>query len=271
MIDPAWFKPTLIATILALLWTVESIAPQFIDRRRRLSHSAHNLALGLLNAMVLSVVFAAALVAAAEWSAATGFGLLHRLAAPAWIEWPAAIILLDLWMYCWHVISHKVPLLWRFHSVHHSDAEMDASSALRFHTGEIVLSATARLAVLPLLGASPMQLLTYELIFHPVILFHHSNVRLPAGIDRLLRGVIVTPWMHWVHHSREQVETDSNFGSVFSWWDRLFGNFRLREDPSTIRLGLDGYEPHEWRRLDGMLLSPFRHRREDGREDGHHE
>lgn len=266
MTDSTLFKPAIIATALALLWTLESVAPQFIDRRQRLSHNLHNLALGLLNAALLSVVFATALVAAAEWSALTGFGLLHRLTAPAWVEWPMAIILLDLWMYGWHVVNHKIPLLWRFHSVHHSDAEMDASSALRFHTGEIVLSAMARLAVLPLLGVTPIQLLGYEMILQPVILFHHSNVRVPAGVDRVLRCVIVTPWMHWVHHSRYRPETDSNYASVFSWWDRLFGSFRLREDPDTINLGLDGYSPDEWRRLDGMLMSPFR-RRDDNHEE----
>lgn len=267
MNELALYKPAVVVAALATLWTLESIAPEFIDRRRRLSHNANNLALGLLNAGLLSVLFATALVASAEWSAATGFGLLHRLDVPAWVEWPMAIILFDLWMYGWHVANHKIPLLWRFHSVHHSDAEMDASSAVRFHTGEIVLSATARLAVLPLLGMTPVQLLVYEIILQPIILFHHSNVRVAAGLDRVLRCVIVTPWMHWVHHSRYQPETDSNYSSVFSWWDRLFRSFRLREDPSTIRLGLDGYSPREWRRLDGMLLSPFRPRRGDSRED----
>ncbi len=253
-------KPALVAAALALLWTLETVAPQFTGRQRRLSHYGHNLALGLLNVAVVSVVFATALVAAAEWSAATGSGLLHRLQAPAWIEWPLAILLLDLWMYLWHRLNHRVPLLWRLHSVHHSDAEMDASSASRFHTGEIILSSLARLVVLPVLGVTPLQLLGYELLLQPVILFHHSNVRLPAKFDQALRTVIVTPWMHWVHHSRYQPETDSNFASVFSWWDRLFGSFRLRDDPNTISLGLDGYELQEWRNIDGMLQSPFKDR-----------
>lgn len=254
-------KPAIIAAALALLWMLETVVPQFTGRSRRLSHYGHNLALGLLNVALVSLVFATALVASAEWSAARGLGLLHRIDAPAWVAWPLAILLLDLWMYLWHRLNHKVPLLWRLHSVHHSDAELDASSASRFHTGEIVLSSLARLAVLPLLGVTPAQLLLYELILQPVILFHHSNVRLPARLDQALRTVIVTPWMHWVHHSRYRPETDSNFASVFSFWDRLFGSFRLREDPSGISLGLDGYEPQEWRTIAGMLRSPFRARR----------
>lgn len=253
-------KPALIAAALALLWTLETVMPQFSGRERRLSHYGHNLALGLLNAAVVSILFATALVASAEWSAAMGLGFLHRLNAPAWLEWLLAIFLLDLWMYLWHRLNHSVPLLWRLHRVHHADAEMDASSASRFHTGEIVLSSLARLAVLPLLGVTPAQLLGYELLLQPVILFHHSNLRLPSRLDAALRTVIVTPWMHWVHHSRYQPETDSNFASVFSCWDRLFGSFRLREDPGSISLGLDGYEPQEWRSVGGMLRSPFRAR-----------
>jgi len=256
----ALYKPALIAAALALLWTLETVVPEFIERRQRPSHYAHNLVLGLLNALLLSLVFAAALVGVAEWAAHSGFGLLHWSTLPAWVEWPLAILMLDLWMYLWHRANHKIPLLWRFHSVHHSDAEMDASSAVRFHTGEIVFSALARLAVLPLLGITSMQLVVYELILQPVILFHHSNVRVPERLDRVLRCIIVTPWMHWVHHSDYQPETDSNYSSVFSWWDRIFRSFRLRTDPGTIRLGLKGYQRNEWRRLDGMLLSPFRRR-----------
>lgn len=253
-------KPALVAAALALLWTLEGVSPQFTDRQRRLSHYGHNLALGLLNAAVVALVFAAALVAAAEWAAARGVGLLHVLRLPTWLAWPLALLLLDLWMYAWHRLNHHVPLLWRLHSVHHSDAEMDASSASRFHTGEIVLSSLARLLVLPLLGVTPLQLLTYELLLQPVILFHHSNLRIAPRLDRMLRAVLVTPWMHWVHHSRHQPETDSNFASVFSWWDRLFGTFRLRDDPSGIALGLDGYAEVEWRTLRGMLRSPLRSR-----------
>ena len=255
-------KPALIAAALAVLWTLETVVPQFAGRQRRLSHYGHNLALGLLNAALVSVLFAAALVQSMEWSSARALGVLHQLQMPAWVAWPLAIVLLDLWMYLWHRLNHRVPLLWRLHSVHHSDAELDASSASRFHTGEIVLSSLARLAVLPLLGVTPPQLLCYELLLQPVILFHHSNVRVPARLDQVLRTAIVTPRMHWVHHSRLPVETDSNFASVFSCWDRLFGSFRLREDPTTIALGLEGYAQPEWRSIAGMLRSPFRRMRD---------
>ncbi|MFP4204132.1 MAG: sterol desaturase family protein [Opitutales bacterium] len=252
------YKPAFVAAVLALLWTLEAVAPEFLERRQRASHSAHNLALGLLNAALLAIGFAAMLVAVAEWSSAAEFGLLHRFELPVWVKWTAAILLFDLWMYIWHRANHLVPVLWRFHSVHHSDAEMDASSAVRFHSIEIVLSVVARLLVVPLLGVTPLQLVAYEMILQPVILFHHSNVKMPPRLDRALRFIIVTPWMHRVHHSQYRPETDSNFSSVFSWWDRIFRSFRLRRDPGTIKLGLQGYSREEWRRLDGMLLSPFK-------------
>ncbi len=251
-------KPVIAAAMLAVLWTLEGVAPLFPGRRQRWSHALANVGLGLLNAAVASAIFAAATLAVSEGARGAGFGLLHWLAAPPWLSWVFAIVLFDAWMYGWHRLNHAVPVLWRFHSVHHSDEELDVTSALRFHTGEIVLSSAARLAVVPLLGMTITQLLVYEMILLPIILFHHSNVRVPRRLDRALRAVIVTPWMHWVHHSRERPETDSNFSSVLSVWDRAFRTFRLRTDPSTIDLGLGGYHRSRWRTLPGMLASPFR-------------
>jgi len=258
-------KPAIAAGVLVVLWLLESIVPMFIERKRRLSHDVSNLALGLLNAVVAATLFGAAMLLVTEWARQQPFGLLHWLDMPTWIAWPIGLLLFDMWMYIWHVLNHKVPLLWRFHAVHHADREVDASTALRFHTGEIILSGIARLAVLPLIGLTMPQLLVYELIFLPVIMFHHSNVRVPGHLDAILRWVIVTPWMHWVHHSRWQPETDSNYASVLSIWDRVFGTFRLRADPRTIDLGLDDqreeHDARQWRTLWGMLRRPFRRSR----------
>lgn len=245
------------AVALAILWTAETVAPMFGGRTRRVSHIATNLSLALINALVASV-FAFAILGVTEWARVRSFGLLNAVELPAWINWIAAIVLLDCWQYWWHRFNHRVPFLWRFHAVHHSDAEMDASSGVRFHTGEMVFSFLARLAVLPLLGITVPQLLLYEAISLPVILFHHSNLRISGRADRCLRWLIVTPWMHYVHHSRLQPETDSNYTSFLSVWDRLFGSFRLREKPEEISLGLDHFEERDWRRLPGMLLAPFR-------------
>lgn len=256
-------KPVIVAAILAVLWVLEGVAPEFARRGQRLAHFLRNIALGVMNGLIVAALFAAALLAVTEWARERGFGLLNLLELPWWLAWPLAIVLFDFWMYVWHVLNHKIPFLWRFHAVHHSDAELDASSALRFHTGEIVLSSMLRLAVVPLLGMSLAQLLLYELILLPVILQHHSNIRMPARVDRVLRTIIVTPWMHWVHHSQWQPETDSNYASVFSWWDRLFRTFRLRQDPERIELGLDGLRPEQWSTFKGMLLLPLNVLRRD--------
>ena len=138
---------------------------------------------------------------------------------------------------------------------------MDATTALRFHTGEIVLSSTIRLAILPILGMTVGEVLIYETLLLPIILFHHSNVRVPARVDVCLRWLIVTPWMHWVHHSNYRPETDSNYSSMLSIWDRVFGSFRLRAEPRDITLGLENLETQEWKSLKGMLAMPFRGRR----------
>jgi sterol desaturase/sphingolipid hydroxylase (fatty acid hydroxylase superfamily) len=249
--------PWIAAATLAVLWTLESVAPMFVGRQRRFSHLVTNLALAGINALV-AFGFAFAILDVTEWAQTRSFGLLNLTPLPAWLHWLGAIVLFDCWQYWWHRFNHRVPFLWRFHAVHHSDAEMDASSGVRFHTGEKVLSCLARLIVLPLLGLTAPELLVYEAISLPVILFHHSNLRLSNRADRWLRWLIVTPWMHYVHHSRWQPETDSNYTSFLSVWDRLFGSFRLREKPAEISLGLDHYEEREWRQLPGMLLAPFK-------------
>ena len=230
----------------------------FEGRRDRVRHGARNIALGAGNAVVAAVIFAAATLLVTEAARVRGFGLLHLLELPAAGRIALAVVIFDAWQYAWHRLNHRIPLLWRFHQVHHSDAELDATSGLRFHTGEIVLSSLARLCVLPLLGLTVAELLVYEAILLPIILFHHSNVRLPGGVDRRLRWLIVTPWMHWVHHSAHRPETDSNYSSIFSLWDRVFGSFRLRAEPRDIRLGLEKLDRWEWVTLRGMLTMPFR-------------
>ncbi|MBI1375844.1 MAG: sterol desaturase family protein [Phycisphaera sp.] len=263
-VPEAWIKPIVIAIVLAILWVLEGLAPMYVGRRRRLGHDVSNLALGIVNAAVVALIFATLIVGVTAWAADRGFGLMNLVDWPAWVEWVVVLLLFDLWMYTWHVINHKVPLFWRFHAVHHSDADLDASSAVRFHTVEIVLSTIVRLAVLPLLGMTAGQLAVYETILLPCILFHHSNIKLPAGLDRVLRMVIITPRMHWVHHSDWQPETDSNFGTTISWWDRLWRTFRLREDPTTITLGLKEWGERETFNLWGMVSQPFRRGRATG-------
>jgi sterol desaturase/sphingolipid hydroxylase (fatty acid hydroxylase superfamily) len=255
---PAMSKPLAAAIGLAVLWLLEGLLPMFEGRRQRLRHDVSNIALGVGNAVVASVLFAAATLWVTQWVGMRGFGLLNLFDLPPALRLPLAVVVFDMWQYVWHRLNHRVPILWRFHAVHHADRELDATTALRFHTGEIILSSMARLAILPILGLTIGEVLVYETILLPIILFHHSNVRVPQPLDRCLRWLIVTPWMHWVHHSDYRPETDSNYASIFSIWDRVFGSFRLRADPREISLGLQDMERREWATLGGMLQMPFR-------------
>ncbi len=239
------------------------------DPNERGVHALRNLLLGGLNAAVVSLVFVGLWGAAALWADQQGLGLLHWLDAaaglPLWAHALGAMLLLDGWMYVWHRINHVLPFLWRFHRVHHHDPKMDVTTASRFHTGEIVLSSLLRLGVILLAGVYLWELVLYETVMFAVVQFHHANVALPAWLDRALRTVIVTPNMHKVHHSRRQPETDSNYSSLFSFWDRIGRTFRLRDDPSTLEFGLDGWDAPEDQRLAGLLWAPLEEREAPGR------
>lgn len=261
-------KPVIAAVALGVLWLLEAAVPMFEGRKNRVRHGAANLGLGLANAAVAAILLAGVALLVTEVAHSRSIGLLHWLQLDGIWGTVLALVLFDLWQYLWHRMNHRISFLWRFHAVHHADRDLDASSGLRFHTGEIILSSLARLLVLPLLGMTVGQLLIYEAILLPVILFHHSNVRIPARFDFFLRWLIVTPWMHWVHHSQHQPETDSNYSSVLSLWDRIFGSYRRIADPTTLALGLAGTDRRDWGTLPGMLAMPFRGGSAEGRESG---
>lgn len=260
-LDLAYAKTVAGPVLLALLWLAEGAVPfyeQFRGRPRdRLRHDGRNLAFGLFNAALLALLFAGLIAAVAAWADRAGFGLLRLVSWPAWAETLLAFLLIDLWMYLWHRANHAVPFLWRFHRLHHSDPDMDVTTGVRFHAGEVVLSALARLAVVPILGVSLWQVAFYEVVFLPVVLFHHSNVSLPRWLDYGLMALIVTPAMHRVHHSRWLPETNSNYGSVLPWWDWILRSFRVHDDCRAIRLGLDEFDSPKWQGIFGMLRTPL--------------
>jgi sterol desaturase/sphingolipid hydroxylase (fatty acid hydroxylase superfamily) len=256
-----WFatypSPFAAAVALGLLWLTESLYPFFRPERSRHAHGVRNLALGLFIGLLRSTFFPAALFLVATAAADRSWGVLNWLHAPAWAAAIAAVLLLDLVNYAWHVASHQWRWLWRFHAVHHHDESLDSTTAFRFHAGDVLFNAIVILIAVAILGLRVEHVLLYEAILLPVSIFHHGNIRIPERIDRPLRAAIVTPRMHWVHHSRWFRETDSNYSGVFSFWDRLFGTFRLREDPATLRIGLDGYEASDHATLRGCLATPF--------------
>ncbi len=238
------------------LW-LESVVPVFLrEPGQRVRHGTRNVAIGLVNGAVLTIGFSGLIFAATRWGGTHPVGALHWITLPAWSERLIGFIAFDLWMYLWHRANHGLPWLWRFHRVHHSDPAMDVTTAVRFHLGEMVLSTLLRLAVIPLLGVTLGDLLLYELILQPVIYFHHSNIALPEWWDRLMRLAVVSPNMHRVHHSDIPAETNSNYASIFSFWDRLGRTYR-RRDIRTIRYGLKEFLEPQWQTLIGLLKMPL--------------
>ncbi|MGH7201233.1 MAG: sterol desaturase family protein [Planctomycetaceae bacterium] len=251
-----WLKPAFTVVCLALLWSWETLFPFFERRRGRLRHGGHNLAIALFNTVVLALLFGVVTVIVAQWAARNDLGLLHQIEMPWPIRLLSAVLLLDAWLYLWHRLNHAVPLLWRFHRMHHADNEMDVTTATRFHLGEHIGASVLRLGLIPLLGIEVLHLLVYETLVVGITMFHHANISLGRW-DAPLRWLIVTPFMHKVHHSRRRPETDSNYSTLFSFWDRLFRSFRTRADCSTIELGLDGFDDPRWQTFGGMLKTPF--------------
>jgi sterol desaturase/sphingolipid hydroxylase (fatty acid hydroxylase superfamily) len=156
-----------------------------------------------------------------DWAVANGYGLLSLFALPLWAQIAVSILLMDLTFYYWHWANHNVPLLWRFHNVHHIDPDLDVSTSFRFHFVEIIYSATFRVLQVLILGITPYAYVIFETLFTFATMFHHSNINLPVGFERVLNKIIVTPRMHGVHHSAIQSETNSNYSVIFLWWDWL--------------------------------------------------
>ena len=174
-----------------------------------------------------------------------------------WSGWAGLaldLLLLDCWIYFWHRVNHVVPFLWRFHEVHHLDETLDASSALRFHFGEVVLSSLVRAVVIILLGMPISTVVIFETLVTVAAIFHHSNIKLPAGLEKMLSLLIVTPSIHWVHHHAQRSDTDANYSTILSIWDKLFGSVALGARKPDMQIGVEGAKEQKLLRL---ILRPF--------------
>jgi sterol desaturase/sphingolipid hydroxylase (fatty acid hydroxylase superfamily) len=218
-----------------------------------------NLGILALDIVLVRLIAPTAAVGAALLAAEHGWGLLHWLGVPFWPAAVLSVVALDLIIYVQHVVFHRVPWLWRVHRVHHADLDIDVTTGLRFHPIEILLSLGIKIVAVLALGAPAAAVVAFEVLLNVTSMFNHSNVALPARLDRLARWLIVTPQMHEVHHSVERAETDSNFGFNLTWWDRLFGTYR--EKPirgETVVIGLPGFREASEARITRLLTQPFR-------------
>ena len=241
-----------------LIGGIEFLAPQIsgeADRRRRWFT---NFGLGILNALIATAI-PAATVASALWAQESHFGLLNLLAAPWWAALIVTVLVRSLAQYVYHVLCHTVPWLWRLHSVHHSDVHLDVSSALRSHPVEIIVNVAFLALVTVIFGLSPAVLAAFETAEHFANMLTHANLRIPDSIERLIRPLFMTPALHRLHHSPIRIETDSNYGIVFSFWDRMVGTFRgetIQSGPA-LRFGLDEVSRDRAGDLQAQLALPW--------------
>jgi len=238
---------------------------EIVQPRRALSVSkklrwTSNLGIVVLNTIIARLALPMAPVAFAYVAVDRSWGVFNVVAWNGWVELVAAVVLLDFFIWLQHVMVHAIPLLWRLHRMHHADLDYDVTTGARFHPLEILLSLAIKFAVIALMGASPVAVLIFEVVLNATAMFNHSNVKLPLGLDAVLRLLVVTPDMHRVHHSAIPRECNSNFGFNLPWWDRLFGTYiaQPQDGHVAMTIGLDVFREERDERLDQMLIQPLR-------------
>ncbi|MCK5256324.1 MAG: sterol desaturase family protein [Deltaproteobacteria bacterium] len=243
--------------ILLALW-------ELLNPRRALGTSKkmrwfNNLVIVLLDTVIVRLLFPLVPMSMALLAQERGWGLFNNLGVPYLLEVTVAVIVLDFVIYLQHVLFHAVPLLWRFHMVHHADLDLDVTSGVRFHPIEIILSMGIKLAAVGSLGLPALAVFIFEILLNGTSMFNHSNVFIPFKLDRIIRLLIVTPDMHRVHHSVILRETDSNYGFTLSWWDRLLGTYRAQpaKGHQGMTIGLSRFLDEKRQTLLWLLALPF--------------
>lgn len=254
---PTWISAPLIFGAFGLLVWLERRRPLRRAVEPKLTREARNLAVAAISAAALQLTERPLIERLTNMVERRRWGLLKRIHLPVGIEVALAVVLLDYTLYVWHVLTHRLPFLWRFHVVHHVDLDLDASTALRFHFAELVISVPWRAAQVLILGVSPLSFSVWQTLLFLSIIFHHSNLRLPISIERRLSRLIVTPRMHGIHHSIVREETNSNWSSGLTIWDWLHGTLRLNIPQEEINIGVPAYRGPEDVGLHKILLMPF--------------
>ena len=256
------YLPIVLIGIAVSLFVLERFVPLRTAKHALIGRLFINLCISALAFIVAAIFVRPAALSALRLASQMPFGLLHVLQMPTTVQFALGFLLLDLTFYYWHWANHHVPWLWRFHNVHHIDPDLDVTTAFRFHAGEIILSAGFRFVQVLLIGAPMGIFLAYEVLFQGNTLFHHSNLRLPIAVERLLNRVLVTPRMHGIHHSQVYGETNANFSVVFPWWDWLHRTLRLNVPQAQIVIGIPGYLLPDDNTLRHALVMPFRPQRD---------
>lgn len=243
--------------IFIFLFIMETVSQLRVRKEKRLKRAIINALFSIPGAIALRLLLIPAMIWVAYKNQEWGFGLNYLYDFHLWFESLIAFILLDYTNYLWHIINHKVPLLWRFHIVHHTDVDLDVTTAIRFHAGEMITSVFYRGSAVLITGASPVLVLVYEIVFEAATQFHHSNWKLPFRIEQALNQIFVTPRMHGIHHSIIRSETDSNYSVVFSFWDRMHRTIKLDIPQNRIITGVPVYGDAKELTVGYLLKLPF--------------
>ncbi|HEX7680389.1 MAG TPA: sterol desaturase family protein [Thermoanaerobaculia bacterium] len=261
--SPSAVTALVIVTVGTLMLLGEWAAPLRATVEPKVRRIVRNLSTGAVSLVIANLLQPLLLLPVVAWAQRERIGLLHYVHWPRWAELLAMVVLLDYTLWWWHWANHRVPFFWRFHLVHHVDRDLDTSTALRFHFGELALSIPFRVLQVVVIGVDAHGLWLWQTILFASILFHHSNIRLPPHIERLLVRLIVTPRMHGIHHSDVAGHTNSNWSSLLSAWDVLHGTSRLDVPQESIRIGVPAYDDPDDVTLGKILVLPFQHPRND--------
>ncbi len=258
---PGWLNAILICGTFATLLWLEHRRPLRRQTERKLTRNIRNLALAAFSAVAIRLTERPVTDPLTQFIERNQWGLVKRLQLPPWLEVALSVLLLDYTLYLWHVLTHKVPMLWRFHRVHHADLDLDASTALRFHCIEMMLSVPWRAAQVLAIGVTPLTLWLWQTATLVAILFHHSNVKIPLYIERWLCCLIVTPRMHGIHHSMVHAETDANWSTIFAFPDYLHRTRKLNVPQQAVIIGVPAYRDPQELTLVKIMAMPFRKQR----------
>jgi sterol desaturase/sphingolipid hydroxylase (fatty acid hydroxylase superfamily) len=247
------------AAIFFVVALSEKIVPRRILLKSKTKRWISNLGMQIIDVAVLRLIFPLFPVGVAVICAQRGWGLLNYYQIIPPLALIIGVLALDFVIYLQHRMFHLVPVFWRVHMVHHTDQDIDVTTAVRFHPLEIILSLLIKFTAVAAIGAPPLSVLIFEIMLNGASMFNHGNVRIPLSFDRIIRMVLVTPDMHRVHHSVVVRETNSNYGFSFPWWDRLFGTYKAQpeEGHDKMKIGLNGYHDDRSLKLSALLTMPF--------------
>lgn len=261
MINDTWIRLGVFIAVLAIMMLWEALKPNRLSPVSAGQRWWSNFSMVFLGTVVARLMIPTGLAAIAIYAQNNHLGVWNQISITHWLSIPISVLVFDCLIYWQHRLFHRVPMFWRIHRVHHADPHLDASTGLRFHPLEIALSLVVKIAAVVLLGAPLLAILIFEVLLNATSIFNHSNIKLPARVEKLLRVFIVTQAMHRIHHSQVVSETDSNFGFNLSIWDRLFGSYTQEAENGDegITLGLKEYSsPQTNTNLKALLVMPFR-------------